>query len=270
MRVNEGIQVSVEDQGKVAKLLKKFEQKEIKELGNNPRDLMYALKLIEHAQALQEKGGHLVKMFQPGPLSIEAYPKHKQFFDATKHYQQVLFRAANQIGKTTSGAFAVSSWATGDYPDWWDGRVFDKAPVIWACGDTNDTVREILQSKFLGTPQGTGLIAADRIYDVVVRPNTGGTVDSIWVRHVTGKLSQIKFKTYQSGVDSFFGKAVNVVWLDEEPGGKDAPLIMNQAYIRLTTTNGTMIITFTPLMGWTPLLKNFTESATDLTPGRGD
>lgn len=171
---------------------------------------------------------------------------------------------------TQGGAFACSCWATGDYPDWWEGRVFDKAPVIWACGDTNDTVREILQSKFLGTPEGTGLIAANKIYDVVKRPNTGGSVDSIWVKNNNGKLSQIKFKTYQSGPESFYGKPVDVVWFDEEPDGKDAPLIWNQAYIRLTTTNGTFIITFTPLLGWTALLKDFTEKAVDATPRKQD
>jgi len=259
--------VTPEEQGKLNKILKKFEAKEVKELTGSPQDLMYALKLIEHYKNIEETGGHLVKLFQPEtPLSIEHYPAHKAFFDATAEYQQVLFRASNQTGKTTSGAYAISCWSTGDYPDWWQGRVFDKAPVVWACGDTNDTVREILQSKFLGTPKGTGLIAEKNIYDIVIRPNTGGTVDSIWVRHANSKLSQIKFKTYQSGPESFYGKPVDIVWLDEEPAGKDAPLIWNQAYIRLTTTNGTFIVTFTPLLGWTALLKDFTEKAVDVTP----
>lgn len=266
---NKGKIVSVADQQDLRKLLRKFEkQKEAKP--QTPKDLEYAVRLIEHYQNLQETGGHLVKLFQPGPLGIDKYVPHKAFFDATANYQQVLFRASNQTGKTQGGAFACSCWATGDYPDWWEGRVFDKAPVIWACGDTNDTVREILQSKFLGTPEGTGLIAANKIYDVVKRPNTGGSVDSIWVRNNNGKLSQIKFKTYQSGPESFYGKPVDVVWFDEEPDGKDAPLIWNQAYIRLTTTNGTFIITFTPLLGWTALLKDFTEKAVDATPRKQD
>lgn len=267
MRVNEGIQVSVEDQGKVAKLLKKFEAKEIKELGNNPRDLMYALKLIEHAQNLQETGGHLVKYFLPGPLSIENYKHHKAFFDATKKYKQCLFRAANRAGKTISGAYTVTCWATGLYPDWWEGRKFDKATYGWVCGDTNDTVRTILQAELLGTPHGTGMIPKKNILDVVVRPNTGGTVDTIFVKHEpTGKVSQIKLKTYQSGPDSFYGKACDYVWLDEEPSGKDAPLIWNQCYTRLMTTRGNMIVTFTPLLGWTPILKDYCENADDLTP----
>src|SRR6478609_9280621 len=121
--------VTPEEQGKLNKILKKFEAKEVKELTGSPQDLMYALKLIEHYKNIEETGGHLVKLFQPEtPLSIEHYPAHKAFFDATSEYQQVLFRASNQTGKTTSGAYAISCWATGNYPDWWQGRVFDKAP----------------------------------------------------------------------------------------------------------------------------------------------
>lgn len=368
-------QVSPEQQFQIQKLLKKFEQKEVKELKNNPKDLAYAIKLIEHYNNLQETGGHLVKLFQPGPLSIEHYPRHKAFFDATATHKEVLFRAANRClaegtwvatptlpaeiqnlrpgdmvldrnhkpvpvvavwdngladvvefahnsrsaictpdhrflihgeevradklgtpsgqarvwnltvgsedayyvlddglvthncGKSESGAYTTVCWATGLYPDWWQGRVFDKATYGWVVGDTNDTVRTILQDKLLGTPHGTGLIPKDLIEDVVIRPNTGGTVDMIYVRHKpTGKISRIKFKTYQSGPESFYGAAPDYVWMDEEPSGKDAQLIWNQCYIRLLTTNGSLLITFTPLMGWTPLVKDFSESAEDLTP----
>ncbi len=366
------MQVTPEQQAQIQKLLKKFEQKEVKELKNNPKDLNYAIKLIEHYQNLQETGGHLVKLFQPGPLSIEHYPRHKAFFDATATHKEVLFRAANRClaegtlvatpfgpveiqrirpghvvldregqpapvvavwdngiadlvalkdktlctpdhrflingeevrahqlgaacgqgrvwnltvgsndayylldsglathncGTSESGAYTVTCWATGLYPDWWQGRVFDKATYGWVVGDTNDTVRTILQDKLLGTPQGTGLIPKELIEDVVIRPNTGGTVDMIYVRHKpTGKISRIKFKTYQSGPVSFYGAAPDYVWMDEEPSGKDAQLIWNQCYIRLLTTNGSLLITFTPLMGWTPLVKTFSETAEDLTP----
>lgn len=259
--------VTPEEQHSLNKLLKKFEVKEVKELGNNPQDLMYAIKLIEHYQNIEETGGHLVKMFQPGPLSIEKYIPHKAFFDATATHKEVLFRASNRNGKSQAGAYASSCWATGLYPDWWRGRIFDKATYGWIAGDTNDTVRTILQDKLLGTPHGTGLIPKNLIEDVMVRPNTGGTVDTIFVRHQpTNKISRIKFKTYQSGPDSFYGAAPDYVWMDEEPSGKDAQLIWNQCYIRLLTTNGTMIITFTPILGWTPLLRDFCDSAEDLTP----
>lgn len=267
LQINKDAKVSVEDQGKVARLLRKLNLKqEQAALATHPKDLIYAAALIEHCQKLQETGGHLQKLFQPGPLSIENYPHHKAFFDATRIYKEVLFRAANRVGKSLSGAYCATSWATGLYSDWWDGRVFDKETKGWVCGDTNDTVRTILQEILLGSPHGTGLIPAKSLLDVVIRPNTGGTVDTVYVKHENNKTSRIKMKTYQSGAESFYGDAVDYGWLDEEPSGKDAQLIWNQMYMRLLTTNGSLLITFTPLLGWTPLVRSFSESAVDLTP----
>lgn len=259
--------VTPKEQQDLNKLLKKFEAKEVKELGNNPKDLMYAIKLIEHYKNIEETGGHLYKRFVEGPLSIEQYTHHKAFFDATKKYKQVLFRAANRCGKSDAGAYAASCWTTGVYPNWWEGREFYKPTFGLVCGDTNDTVREILQAKLLGSPRGTGFIPADCLEDVIIRPNTGGTADSILIRHKpSGKLSRIKFKTYEQGAEAFYGLAPDWVWFDEEPTGRDAALIWNQGYTRLLTTQGTMIVTFTPLMGWTPILREFCDTATDLTP----
>lgn len=267
VRLNTDVKVSPGDRQKISRYFEQFEKDAPNKLGNNPKDLIYAAKLIEHYHALQEEGGHICKLFQPGPLSIDRYTHHKAFFDATKLYKEVLFRAANRVGKSEAGAYAVSCWSTGIYPDWWDGRVFDRPTYGWACGDTNDTVRTILQAKLLGSPIGTGLLPKKNILDTVVRPNTGGTVDTIFVKHEpTGRVSQIKFKTYESKAKSFFGKDCDWIWMDEEPTGSDAMLIWNQAYTRLLTTKGNLIITFTPLMGWTPLVKEFAETAKDLTP----
>lgn len=263
---NKERKVSVEDQGKIARLLKKLESKQPSSLTSTPRDLIYAATLIEHCQKLQETGGHLQKLFQPGPLSIENYPHHKAFFDATRTHKEVLFRAANRVGKSLSGAYCAACWSTGLYPDWWGGRVFDGDTKGWVCGDTNDTVRTILQEILLGSPHGTGLIPKTHLLGVTVRPNTGGTVDTIFVKNENGKTSRIKMKTYQSGAESFYGDAVDYGWLDEEPSGKDAQLIWNQMYMRLLTTNGSLIITFTPLLGWTPLVRSFSETAEDMTP----
>jgi phage terminase large subunit-like protein len=270
LQTNKDRKVSVEDQGKVARMLRKLESKQSKTLTTNPKDLMYAAALIEHCDKLQETGGHLYKLFQPGPLSIENYSHHKAFFDATATHKEVLFRAANRVGKSVAGAYCGTCWATGLYPDWWEGRVFDKQTKGWVCGDTNDTVRTILQEKLLGQPFGTGLIPAESLLDVVIRPNTGGTVDTIYVKNENGKTSRMKMKTYQSGAESFYGDDPDWGWMDEEPGGKDAQLIWNQMYMRLLTTNGSLLITFTPLLGWTPLVRSFSETAVDLTPGEDD
>jgi phage terminase large subunit-like protein len=265
MNPNKGMKVSVDEQGKLSKLLNKFKDKESK-LTAQPKDLIYVAKLIEHYQHLQETGGHLHKLFVEGPLSIEHYPRHKTFFDCTATYKESLFMAANRVGKSEAGAYTATCWATGLYPDWWQGRVFDKPTNGWVVGDTNETVRSILQEKLLGSPHGTGLLPESCIEDVVIRPNTGGTVDTIYVKHVSGKISRIQFRTYQQGPEAFYGTAKDWIWLDEEPTGKDALMIWNQCYVRTMTTDGSILITFTPLHGVTPMIRMFQDTAEDLTP----
>ncbi len=36
------------------------------------------------------------------------------------------------------------------------------------------------------------------------------------IRHVSGGRSELTFKSYDSGVESFYGTKKDVVWLDEE------------------------------------------------------
>ena len=45
-----------------------------------------------------------------------------------------LLMAGNQVGKTTCGAAELAIYLTGRYPDWWDGRRFDRPIVAWAAG----------------------------------------------------------------------------------------------------------------------------------------
>ena len=60
------------------------------------------------------------------------YVRHLEFFTATAGYREIAAVAANRVGKTTMGAYAVTAWLTGLYPDWWTGRRF-KSPVrAWA------------------------------------------------------------------------------------------------------------------------------------------
>ena len=92
--------------------LKSLEPKEIKGTAH-PQDLEYYSRLLKRLKELQDYSG-TKKWFVPGTyLSIDNYPRHKLFFDATRNYRQTMFMAGNRIGKTEAGAFAASSWATG-------------------------------------------------------------------------------------------------------------------------------------------------------------
>ena len=78
-----------------------------------------------------------------GPLRRELYPKHLAFFSAGAESMERAAVAANRVGKTWGlGGFESALHLTGLYPDWWEGRRFDRAVDWWAAGDTGETTRD--------------------------------------------------------------------------------------------------------------------------------
>lgn len=137
---------------------------------------------------------------------------------------------------------------TGLYPEWWEGKRFDRPVDWWAASDTSETTRDILQFELLGplSELGTGLIPAHLIVgEPSKRRGVADAVDTVQVRHVTGGTSFIAFKSYDQGREKFQGTAKDGVSLDEEPPED----IYFECLTRLMTTNGLMICTFTPLQG---------------------
>jgi len=63
----------------------------------------------------------------------------------------------------------------------------------------------------LGPPGqiGTGWIPADRIDKVVPSRGIPGAYDYIIVKHVTGGLSYIYFKSYEQGREKFQGDSID-------------------------------------------------------------
>jgi hypothetical protein len=80
------------------------------------------------------------------------YPKQREFFDAGRTKRERLLIAGNQNGKTHAGGFEAALHLTGDYPDWWQGRRFEKPTRGWIAGETSLAVRDIQQKKLCGEP----------------------------------------------------------------------------------------------------------------------
>ncbi len=192
-----------------------------------------------------------------GPLRRELYAQHLEFFRLGATVPTRCFMAANRVGKTEGGGgYEMTVHLTGLYPEWWEGRRFDHPIDAWAAGDTKETVRDIVQLKLLGTEEegwGTGLIPADNILRVVKRQNGNGAVDYVEVKHVTGGVSRLAFKSYDQGRKAFQGTEKHVVWLDEE----SEEGVRSECVMRLMTTNGLLIETFTPLRGLTPIVLKY-------------
>lgn len=164
--------------------------------------------------------------------------------------------AANRVGKTEGiGAYEVTLHLTGLYPDWWQGRRFDRPIKAWAAGDTNKTVRNILQEKLYGPPTavGTGMIPGDLIAHRTLKQGTADAVDTIYVKHASGGLSRIELKSYQAGRESFQGTEQDLIWLDEEPPES----IYTECLLRTATTGGMIMLTFTPLSGLSDVVLSY-------------
>lgn len=173
--------------------------------------------------------------------------------------------AANRVGKTWGvGGYEMALHLTGKYPDWWEGRRFDGPVEAWAAGDTSETTRDIVQKSLMGIggeggegELGTGLIPGDDIIgEPTKRSGVSGAMDTAAVRHTSGGASIIGFKSYDQGRKKFQGTAKQVIWLDEEPPTE----VYEESLMRLMTTDGLMICTFTPLEGMTEVAKMFIKA----------
>jgi phage terminase large subunit-like protein len=204
------------------------------------------------------------------------YDRHLAFMRGTATHREVAFVAANQIGKTDAAAYSVTCHLTGQYPHWWEGRRFDTATSWWLAGDTMLSVRNILQVAMMGpidtveNRQWSGMIPFHLIKDATRKSGgVGLCLDKVWVRHVSGMYSTLEFLSYDQGRKVFQGTGKHGIWLDEEP--PDSPTnsiesgetedIYTECLMRTITTNGIVLMTFTPLRGLTPFVQYYLETS---------
>jgi phage terminase large subunit-like protein len=219
--------------------------------------LKYLSLLEEKARRIAQN--KLVTLFpDTGRLSRHEYKKHLEFFKAGAKYRERLFIAANRVGKTVVGGSELTYHTTGLYPDWWKGRKFEHKISSWAAGDTGETVRDIIQFELFGPFDdiGTGLVPARLIEGYTRRVGIPDALQSVGVKHVDGGISKIGLKSYDQKRKSFQGTAKEVIWLDEESSME----IYTECLLRTMTTEGLMILTFTPLLGISDVVKAFLPS----------
>lgn len=191
-----------------------------------------------------------------GPLRRALYRKHLEFFAAGKIHDERAAMAANRVGKTEGiGAYEVTLHLTGLYPDWWNGRRWDR-PINCLCGgDTATTTRDILVAKLLGPKEarGTGMVPREVLGKPVPAPGIRDHVDYAKIKHVSGGWSTLQFRSYDQGREAWQGTERDIVWFDEEP-----PMgIYTEGLLRTMTTQGMVIATFTPLNGLTDVALSF-------------
>lgn len=208
---------------------------------------------------------HAIRPGYKTPICRELYVKSLQFFRAGLDYPERLFMAANRIGKTETAAYEVTCHLTGLYPDWWKGRKYAEPGEWWAAGDTTVTTRDIMQVALMGDldQPKTGMIPAHTIINYTPRPGVPKGIEMVWVRHRTGGIASLQFKSYDQGRRVFQGTKKQGVWLDEEP--KDTE-VYTECLLRTMNTDGIVIATFTPLSGLTEFIDEWLKTSDLMMP----
>jgi phage terminase large subunit-like protein len=181
-------------------------------------------------------------------------------YDLAVAHDDHFFLLANCIsvsncGKTRLGAMLAAVLATGLYPAWWTGARFDGPVNIWAVGKSAQTTRDTCQKELIGPVDalGTGLIPKECIGKLAKMSKPADAVESVRIKHVSGKWSTIGFKSYEQSASSFYGTAMHLIWLDEPC----PELVYHEAVIRTASTGGKIFHTITPKDGLTRMLADF-------------
>jgi phage terminase large subunit-like protein len=220
-----------------------------------------ALELLEKQREFQRFNAIDSYFPADGPFRRELYAPHMAFFRAGAKHRERLFLAGNRVGKTNAGAYEMALHLTGSYPEFWEGKRFTRPVSAWASGDSSKTTRDILERALLGPAhdRGSGMIPRDVIVRTTNKPGIADTTETIFVRHISGGISELTFKSYAEGRDSYQNTAKDVCWLDEEP---DQSIYVEQL-LRTMTTQGIVYITATPLLGLTEVIRSFIQPADD-------
>ena len=187
-----------------------------------------------------------------------AYPKQLEFHAAGAAYRNRLLIAGNQVGKTIGCGSEMAFHLTGEYPSWWTGKRFDRPIVGWASGLTADATRDNPQRVLLGKPKqlGTGMIPKRLLSSIYGKARgTADLYDYYMVRHVSGGLSMLRFRYYAQDREAWQGPPVDVVWFDEEPPED----IYSEGLARTIGVRGITMMSFTPLKGYTKVVKMYLQ-----------
>lgn len=188
------------------------------------------------------------------------YAKQSAFHAAGRVYRERLFMAGNQLGKTVAGAAEVAMHLTGRYPEGWQGKVL-KGANRWITGSESvELTKKGVQRLLFGNPDvesewGTGMIPKDCILDVSKRQGpVANCIGAAVLRHEgTGDVSTVALQSYDQGRSKWQADTVEGVWFDEEP-----PLdLYSEGITRTNVSQGPVIVTFTPLLGMSDVVKRF-------------
>jgi len=137
--------------------------------------------------------------------------------------------AGNQLGKTYCGAAEAAIHLTGLYPDWWRGRRFERPVRAWCASKTAEVCRDGVQRLLVGEPKdkaqwGAGMIPAATLIGWSAKAAAPGALDGLTVRHASGGVSTVGFKSYNDALTS----ATNTLTRSVLPGIRSGGILAGQ------------------------------------------
>lgn len=210
------------------------------------------------------------RRLEAGCALFKPYEKQRQFFALGARYDVRCLSGGNRTGKTAAVFGGELGYhLTGLYPDWWEGRRFDRPVTAWI-GSTDWTTNIYgCQMRLVGdVPAGnigravydkeagqfipTGLPKA-LILGMTKQGSVPHALSNVTVRHVTGGVSQCRLIAYSKGRENLQAGKADIVCMDEEP-----PLeVATELMARTMDSNGITLLAFTPLKGMSDVVRRF-------------
>lgn len=227
--------------------------------------------IFQQIKQRTEQGG-LAKLYpDDGPLRRELYIKYLQAFAAGSIHAERAILGGNRVGKTLGiGGYETACHLTGHYPQWWEGHVIDHPCLVWAAGTKGVKVRDVNQNMLFGklkkmkgyTQVMGGLVPSRSVSRLSRKSGISEALDQVVIRHRKGWENVLTLKSYEEGRTSFEAEAVDFIWLDEEPPKP----VYDECKMRILTTRGRILATFTPVEGMTETILALLEDTELLGP----
>jgi phage terminase large subunit-like protein len=96
---------------------------------------------------------------------------------------------------------------------------------------------------------GTGMIPKESIGEIIKKSGIPYAIDQAQIKHISGEWSTLQFFSFEMSREQYQGSSVSFLHFDEEPPQD----IVDECKMRILDCKGSMIFTFTPLSGVTPL-----------------
>ena len=190
------------------------------------------------------------------------YPWQRKAIKFTADHKVTGVICGNQMGKSEVCCAVLACHLLGIYPDWWEGKKFDRPVKIMAAGVDSNHNKNVLQDRLFGTNNkrmnadiGSGMIPRENIIMQSLVASRGDAIESAKFKHSSGGTSELIFRAYSQGRVAAQGFPADIIMIDEQPNDE----FWKEALTRTKATQGHVICSFTPLEGMTSLIENLLD-----------